>query len=180
MQMTNQATERALEFPEVKNLIKSGQKFDLVIMEAFLNEAHVVFAHQFDAPLVVLSSVGANFFINDYVKNPSPISYCSQILMGVSGKMSFTQRLLNTALTGFIETLMHVFHYPKQNELVQKHFPGAPAIKEIINERLSLVLLNSHPSISPAHPSVPNMIEIGGYHVEEAKELPKVGYLIQN
>lgn len=41
-------------------------------------------------------------------------------------------------------------------------------------EKLSVILLNSHPSFTDPVPSVQQMIDIGGYHVEKPKPLPKV------
>lgn len=46
---------------------------------------------------------------------------------------------------------------------------------EEVLESVSLVLLNTHFSLNPPRPYVPNMIEVGGMHVNRNKgELPEV------
>lgn len=64
--------------------------------------------------------------------------------------------------------------YPRINEQMHKHFPTAPPLEQLLYNKTALILLNSHPSISEPRPHVPNMIEIGGFHVDEPKALPKV------
>lgn len=56
--------------------------------------------------------------------------------------------------------------YPKHGELLKRYFPDAPALEDVMYN-VSLVLLNSHPSYTEAGPLVPNMVEIGGFHVSE-------------
>lgn len=64
------------------------------------------------------------------------------------------------------------YQIPKQDELLKKYFENAPPLSELMDERLSLVLLNSHSVINDPKPLLPSMIEIGGFHVEEPKALP--------
>lgn len=52
------ATEMALNYESVQNLLKSNEKFDLVIVEMFYTELLWGFAHRFDCPLLVLSTLG--------------------------------------------------------------------------------------------------------------------------
>lgn len=61
-----------------------------------------------------------------------------------------------------------------QEVILQKYFNDAPPLKELIDSKLSLILLNSHFSIGDPVPHVPAMVDIGGYHIEEPKTLPKV------
>lgn len=59
------------------------------------------------------------------------------------------------------------------NKLVQKFFKGAPEIRELYKKYLALVLVNSNPVINGAQPIVPSMIEIGGFHIDDPRALPK-------
>lgn len=67
----------------------------------------------------------------------------------------------------------YFIHMRKQDTLLHKFMPNAPYIVEL-NKNISLILLNSHMSVNEAKPHLPNMIEIGGFHVDETKDLPKV------
>lgn len=54
------------------------------------------------------------------------------------------------------------------------YFKDAPPLTEMLRKKMSLILLNSNPVTADPVPHVPSMIEIGGFHVEEPKPLPKV------
>nr|CAI5829893.1 unnamed protein product [Callosobruchus analis] len=62
--MVLQLTEDTLAYKEVQDLIKSGEKFDVVIVSQFLNEAHFMLAPHFGAHLVGLSTVGSHAWNN--------------------------------------------------------------------------------------------------------------------
>ncbi|XP_048511959.1 UDP-glycosyltransferase UGT5-like [Athalia rosae] len=58
-EMGTLTTERALDTSEARNLIRSEEKYDVIVMEEFLNEAFYVFAHKFKCPVVLVHSFGA-------------------------------------------------------------------------------------------------------------------------
>ncbi|CAG9767338.1 unnamed protein product [Ceutorhynchus assimilis] len=163
-----------LYHPEVRALMNSTNiKFDAVIMEQFFNDAHKYFAHHFHCPLILLSSLGPMPWISNIVGNPSPPSYIGHFFKnGDFSHENFFSRFWN--LFDYIsDDLVDRFYFkPLQNQILQKAFPGAPSIKEI--EKLTaFVFLNSHPSLIEAVPLVPNVVEIGGYHIDPPEQLPK-------
>lgn len=155
-------TEYLLAHPNVQDLINSNASFDLVIVEIFWNEAHIGFAHHFNAPLVLFSSIAASEWTNCLVANPSPPSYVSHTFAGYSSEMNMLQRARNLIFYSFELFLKHFVMLPKQNKLLLKYFPNAPHLEEVLYNA-SIVLLNSHPSVTEPVPLVPNMIEIGGF-----------------
>lgn len=75
--------------------------------------------------------------------------------------------------------LFREFYYlPKQDTILRKHFKDVPPLRQMINNNISMILLNSHPVITDAKPIVPSMVEIGGYHIEDCKPLPKVSVIL--
>lgn len=156
--------EYTLAEPKVQELINSNASFDLVIVEQFWNEAHMGFAHHFKAPLVLFSSIGASEWSNDLVANPSPPSYICHTFAGFSNEMTAIQRARNLVFYLYELFLRHVVMLPKQNELLHRYFPNMPDLSEIMYNA-SVILLNSHPSVTEPVPLVPNMIEIGGFHI---------------
>ncbi|KAL1491840.1 hypothetical protein ABEB36_012375 [Hypothenemus hampei] len=159
--------------PKVQQMIHSGEKFDAVILEQLTNDAHKVFAHIFNCPLIILSSMGPNSWVNDLVGNPSPVSYAAHFTVGDFSKdLSIYNRASN--LVAYIgDYLLSNFYFlPKQDAVMRQYFPDAPPIKNL-QTNVSLILLNSHTSLYPALPLVPNMVEIGGYFIDPPKELPK-------
>lgn len=70
------------------------------------------------------------------------------------------------------EASLYLYLYPAQDKLLKKYYSNAPDLQDLLNN-VSLVLLNSHESFNQPVPYVPNMIDIGGYHVDPPKPLPK-------
>ncbi|XP_017784695.1 PREDICTED: UDP-glucuronosyltransferase 2B2-like [Nicrophorus vespilloides] len=170
--MWMQITREVLEHPNTKKLLSSGEEFDLIVIEQFLNDAHKGFCHHYNAPCVIFSAVGTNHWTNDLVGNPSNPSYMPEMIIGHAGPMDFWQRVKNTAIVVYTQLFKHLKAIPDHDRLMHETFPDAPPLKQLIRET-ALVLLNSHPSITTPNPHVPNMIEIGGFHVEPPKSLPE-------
>ncbi|XP_053664192.1 UDP-glycosyltransferase UGT5-like [Anopheles marshallii] len=159
-------TNYTLLHPNVKKLIQSNEKFDLVLMESFLNDAHLGFAHHFKAPCVALSTFGASRWTNDMVGTPSPISYVPHPFLSFTDRMSFVQRIGNMLMTIMDSVLGHILDFPVQSAMYEAAFPDPkPPLEHLRRHAVSLVLLNNHFSLSYPRPYVPNMIEVGGMHV---------------
>ncbi|XP_030764408.1 UDP-glucuronosyltransferase 2C1-like [Sitophilus oryzae] len=158
----------------VDKLLKSDQKFDAVIMEQFSNDALKVFAYLYECPLILLSSVGPNNFVNPTVGNPEAISYIPNMMVKASRNkpMTFFERTKNVLFHIIFVQLKHYLFLPQQNEVLHERFPDAPEVTDLYLNA-SLVLLNSHSSMYPAQALVPNMVEIGGYFIDPPKKLPK-------
>nr|CAH7769279.1 unnamed protein product [Callosobruchus chinensis] len=170
--MVLQMTEETLAYKDVQDLIKSGEKFDVVIISQFLNEAHYMLAPHFGAHLVALSTVGSHSWNNYLVGNPSMPSVDREMVLNHPKEMNFLQRLANTLfnLTGYLIRTFYLL--PAHVKLTKKYISDKIDFhKELYN--VSLVLLNSHTSVSDPKPHVPNMKEIGGFHIKPPKPLPE-------
>lgn len=165
-------TRNTFNHPNVQKLLKSNEKFDAVIVEQFNFDALKVLAHHYNAPLIVLSSIGANRLVNLFVGNPGPTSYIPEIFLSYSDHMTFSERVKNTLLGLVTDVYRHLFYFPEQNQIMHEFFPNAPHLDDIIYNT-SMVLLNSHVSTNQPKPYVPAMVEVGGYHIKPPKKLPK-------
>ncbi|XP_063921673.1 UDP-glycosyltransferase UGT5-like [Zophobas morio] len=165
-------TEMTLEHKEVQKLIHSKETFDVVIITEVLNHALKALAPHFKAPLVSFSTVGACSLSNLLVGNPSPPSYVPDIFSDYSSQMTFLERLTNSFTHLYTQVCFNWYVYPKHSKLMKKYIPGEYDFDQVIHN-ISIVLLNSHPSINQPVPLVPNMIEIGGFHIKPPKQLPQ-------
>ncbi|CAH0555378.1 unnamed protein product [Brassicogethes aeneus] len=171
--MGNDITERTFAHPKIQKLLDDqNEKFDAVIVENFINDAMKYFAYHFKAPLISFSPVGANAWVNILVGNPAPPSYIPNAFMDYSSQMTFFERVLNNLFDVISSLNTHLIFFPGQNKILHKYFPNAPDISDLLYNN-SLVLLNSHVSTTFPVPLLPNMINIGGFHVKPAKTLPK-------
>lgn len=159
--------------PKVRQLLDSNQQFDAVIVEHFWNDALKVFAYIYGCPLIVLSSVGPNSWVNPTVGNPEPVSYVPHILVDDFSKdLSIWNRANNMAYYIMQYLVTRFISWPVNEKIMHQAFPDSPPLYDIYTN-VSLVLLNSHTSLYPALPTVPNMVEIGGYFIDPPKKLPE-------
>lgn len=167
-----QMTEDVIAHPNVQKLLKSDATFDIVIIEEFKNHALKAFSQHYGAHLVVLSTISANSWVNDLVGNPTPLSYVPGMMLGYPSNMTFKERLFNCGMYLVQNALDYFLIVPEHARLVKKYFPNAPKLDDILYN-VSLLLVNSHPSINQAVPYVPKMVDIGGYHINAPKKLPE-------
>ncbi|XP_044271140.1 UDP-glycosyltransferase UGT5-like isoform X1 [Tribolium madens] len=167
----NDNVEKTLSHPNVQKLLKSNEKFDIVIVEQFVNDALKAFSYYYKAPLVLFVTFSSNAWINPLVANPAPPSYIPEQKIDFDHK-NFFHRLKNNIIYVFGELNRNLLFFPAQNKIMKKYFPDAPDLDNILYNA-SLVLLNSHISTNKAVPRVPSMIDIGGFHLKPPKKLPQ-------
>lgn len=156
---------------QVQKLIKSNAKFDVVISEIFMNEIFLQFADHFNAHAIGFSTFGMSEWTTGLVGNPKEYAYTPQSFLGFTDRMSFFERLVNTASTLLNEAFYNFKHLPRQEELRKEIFPNGQSLYQRLNN-VSLLLLNSHASLGTPKPLCPNVIEIGGFHVGDPNPLP--------
>jgi len=166
-----------LQQESIQNLIHSTDlQFDVVIVEAFAHECFLGFAHKFQTPIIQVCSSGGGNFVADWVGSPNPYSYVPDEFIDYTDKMNFWERTHNTIVCLLKHVGRQLIHVPKQNAAMQKHFnytDNLPPVWEL-EHKTSLVLLNTHNSISYPKPLMPNYVEVGGMHVKPPKKLPQV------
>jgi glucuronosyltransferase len=169
--------ELYLQDPGVQTLIHSkDETFDLVIIEAFVTDCFLGFAHKFNAPVVQVCSFGGAAWMGDFVGNPNPYSYVPDGLSHYGDRMTFWERLSNTIIGEFGRMGRKYYSLPKQDAIARKYFnytDELPSISELEKSTV-LLLVNSHFSLSYPKPLMPNMVQVGGMHIKPPQELPSV------
>lgn len=168
-------TSHTMSHPKVVDLLKSKTKFDVIVLEIFVNEAMIGLGHHFNAPIVGISTFGANNWINDMVGTPSPLSYNPHFMLEYTEHMSFNQRIHNIFVNMLDYGMMKFWYHPAQKGIYEASFPKETQLdfNKMLKNSVSLALLNAHYSTSYPRPYVPNMIEIGGAQINrKLKPLP--------
>ncbi|KAJ8918834.1 hypothetical protein NQ315_011120 [Exocentrus adspersus] len=168
--MAYSLTEKLLSHKTFQELLKSEAKFDLVIVEYFLAEALLGVGKVFNAPVVLFSSLPSFTSTNYIFANPAPSSYVPHLLTQYTGDMDLGERFVNLAYNLFDTLCKQYFMFPAHDKLLKKYISQDLNIEDVMYNA-SLILLNSHPSVSESVPHVSNMIEIGGFHVTPPKGL---------
>uniref|UniRef100_V5IAF1 UDP-glucuronosyltransferase n=1 Tax=Anoplophora glabripennis TaxID=217634 RepID=V5IAF1_ANOGL len=171
LSMCLENTRKTFEHPNFQALINSDEEFDAVIVEVFFNEALYGLASHFNAPLILFSSTGPSLYIDMAIGNPSPPSYIPEIILKYSSDMTFWQRVMNWSFKVIAQLYYYYINLPAHNRIMKQHLPHIPDLS-VINYNASIILLNSHESFSQPIPHVPNMIDIGGFHVTPVDHLP--------
>lgn len=156
-----------------QDFLAEDQHFDIVLVEQFFTNDYFKFlAWKYNAHLVLLSALDASSWTNPFVANPSPPSYIPELPTSYTTEMSFFQRVTNFIITIINEMSLYYFVLPKSDAIVHEYYPEAPSLSTIAFNN-SLVFLNGDPSVGFPLPKVPNMVDVGGYHINPPKELPK-------
>ncbi|XP_045474737.1 UDP-glycosyltransferase UGT5-like [Harmonia axyridis] len=171
--MSTEFIEDVFNHTVFKEFLKADEKFDAVIIEEFQSEAIKYVAHHYNAPLIVYSALDANDWTNPFQGNPDTPSYHPNFYVShLTNHMSFLERVENTFFYVYAKLLSNLINFPAHNRLVHKYFPSAPDLADIAYN-VSLVLLNSDPSVQEPIPKVPSMKDIGGFHIRKPKPLPQ-------
>ncbi|EDW79138.2 uncharacterized protein Dwil_GK12526 [Drosophila willistoni] len=159
---------------QVKKLLTSGERFDLLIVDLFLSDALLGMAFYYGVPTVALSPTGANSWLNNMFGNPQASSLDPSQFLAFTERMNTRQRIVNTLMSTFERLTYNFFHLISQQSVYTKHFE--PLVKELpqyreLTKNLSLALINSHPGLHYPRAYLPNMLEIGGLHLLQEKDL---------
>lgn len=167
-------TNHTLTHPLMVDFLASDTKFDVIVLEMFLTEAMLGLGHHFNAPVVIVSTFGSSRMTNDLVGTPSPLSYVPHPFLSFTDRMTFWERVANTIMTGF-ERVQSIYFYDQyQEEIYNNVFAEPKPTLDELKRNVSLVLLNTHVTLSTPKPYSPNMIEVGGLQVNSVpKPLPE-------
>lgn len=93
-------SEYGLRDPKVRRLaLRTDLHFDLVINEQFFQEAWLMFAYKFNAPIVTISTYGASDFFDRAMGMLTPWSHVPHVVLSYSDQMSLTERAYNAYLS---------------------------------------------------------------------------------
>lgn len=90
-----QACENSLNSTIIQNLLNTKQQFDVILMEQFNSDCMMGVAWKLQAPVIGLSSCVMMPWHYDRVGHPLIPSYVPALFLGLSDKMSYTERLSN-------------------------------------------------------------------------------------
>jgi len=177
LHVTQDVCNLQLQEEDVQKLIHSRDlHFDLVIVEAFVNECFLGFVHKFKSPLIQISTFAGFDYMGHWVGNPNPYAYVPNPILKFSHKMNIWERMINTLVGTLLRLVRNYYYLPGQNAIMRKYFNDSndlPSISEI-EHSTSLLLINHHFSTGYPQPLMPNVIHVGGMHVKPPKELPQV------
>ncbi|KAK9870196.1 hypothetical protein WA026_006280 [Henosepilachna vigintioctopunctata] len=158
------------EEPAIQKIIEEKPKFDVVITFSVFTDAISGLAYHLGVPSIFFSPVGSNNLVNYYVANPNMVYVPNMMFPATSN--TFLARLYTVTANIGMHLMAEFFITPYQRDLLKKYLPDCPSLEDL-QKNVSLMLMNSHFSIESPRPHVPNAIQIGGFHLDQTKELPE-------
>lgn len=162
-------TRSAIRSENFRNFLLENRQFDVVIVEVFVGDALLSLGQYYNAPVIGFSTTVPSKWTSDLVGLSHFSSYVPNILCGFSDKMNFWQRMYN-ALSYWYEDIATELYYRPIHEKFMKEIwwnrTDIPTLNEVL-QNVPLVFVNSHVTYATPQPLAPNLIEIGGIHVNE-------------
>lgn len=165
-----------LDHPPVAKLLKSGRKFDLVIMELlFVTPIFVPIATLVDAPIIGFCPMSIFPWIHEIMGVETTMSYMmSHMLNNFTDHMSYAQKFNNLFNTIILETFTNWLYIPKIKAIHERQYGiQTKSLLESMSN-ISLIFTNNIPSVLMALPRVPGIVEVGGIHMVDEKPLSQV------
>ncbi|XP_032678545.1 UDP-glucuronosyltransferase 2B20-like [Odontomachus brunneus] len=172
--MANTACKVGLNHPAIKEFLRSDEKFNLIITEAFNTDCFLGFVHRFKTPYISLSSHQIMPWINKDIGNEDNPSYIPNVFLGLSRPINLINRLLNTVVLLLTKLAYEYwFRFHDQSIANEVFGPDLPDLRKI-SKQVQAILLNTHSSLHGSVPLLPNVVEIGGLHISpRVNPLPK-------
>lgn len=160
-------TKNVLASKQLQSLVNSNQKFDVILLEDYFNEALLGLSKTFSAPVVLLRTQ-VSPWLNQHnqikIGLPSPMSFVPSVQSTFSDHMTFVERFQNVLLFA-MEKFGMIIHMRLQERLYDSFFEEPkPRLKDLV-KNISFILQNTHESIFYPQPALSNFQEIGGFHV---------------
>lgn len=174
-----ESTDFAFQTPELQALFNAKDKegkYDLLLVEQFVNEGALILGHLYQIPAITISTFGYANYFSQIVGIIYPWSYVPYLYMPYSDRMSLWERIGNVFMSSADDLLRRYSYYPEQDAVLQKHFSKkldrVPTIKEL-EANVSAIFINSYMPLASPRPLSYNMIPVGGLHIKEPKALPE-------
>jgi len=171
------ACHHVLQGENLQKIIHSTDlHFENFVIEAFINECFLEFAHKFQAPFIQPCTYGGSNYMADWVGSPNTYSYIPDKFIEYRDKINLWQRMYNTVLGTLKRVGRQLIQLPRQNAALHKYFNYTDNLSPEweLEYKATLVLLNTHHSFSYPNPLMPNYVQVGGMNVKTPKKFPQV------
>ncbi|XP_046967663.1 UDP-glucosyltransferase 2-like [Vanessa cardui] len=163
--------ESLLADENVRNLVKSKAKFDLVLMELFNSDCGLGLAYKLGAPVVGLSSHQLMPWHYNRFGVPYNPSFVPFLLLEGGTKPTLYQRVERTIFDAYFNTAYKYFGQRVDQNTLAQYFDDIPPLEELARN-MKFLLLYTNFLLTGSNLLPSNVIEVGGYHVAKPKPLP--------
>lgn len=164
--------------PIFHRLMTMKQHFDVVLLEAVLNECVLPLIHALQVPFIYMNGIAPTPWLLDAIASPQAFDHFPNPARCYTDEMNLWQRTLNTASGLFILFFRKWVLMPTVDRLAASVMDNFTSVTDVEDRHLSLVITNTHFSINYQLPKSTAIIEAGGLHCRPAQPLPKVNNIL--
>lgn len=171
-----ESCDLTLNSSAIKNVLNQGRRepFDLIIVEQFNTDCMLGVAHKLKAPVIGLSSCNIMPWHFSQLGLPYEPGFYPTTFLGVTDNMSFPERLANWLTFVYMNVMYKFFDERDSDKLLKRRFGEDFPDLSTLTKKVSMMFVNQHYSFSGAKHLSPNVIELGGIHIEKANPLDPV------
>nr|XP_026490706.1 UDP-glucuronosyltransferase 1-10-like [Vanessa tameamea] len=178
-EITRNISQAALHVKELREALVKNQ-YDAVVSEWFMSDVEAGYAAIQQVPWILISTIVMHPHLEYLVDTVRSVPTNPMIMFDFPIPMGLKHRLMNsvvylfTILDNWWDSSFNAALYKSSFEsLAKARGVTLPPYSEALFN-ISILFVNSHPSFSPPQSLPPNVIEIGGYHIDEdTPALPK-------
>nr|XP_023017629.1 UDP-glucuronosyltransferase 2B31-like [Leptinotarsa decemlineata] len=149
-------------------------KFDVILFDITVSNCLLPLSQRFKSPPSIgLTALLLPPHLSEAFGNPYQSSYLPHILFQFSNDMSFLERLQNYVWTKLEAIVKKYYYTPKSEEIARRVFGKSMQPFDTLLKQLSLLLCNLSPGFHHSQPFTPNIIPVGGVHIDTKKKLPQ-------
>lgn len=154
-----------------QHLLKSDEHFDVVLVESLYCDEILGLGYHFNAPVISISPIIESTELYGFTAIPALKSFIPNIYNSYTDKMPFLLRLHNMLTYIGIHYVVRAQKWPQFQRNYEAMFqnPSNPPSIQELKRNVSLILLNSHSTVIPSRPLLPNIIEVGGLAIATEK-----------
>ncbi|CAG7824321.1 unnamed protein product, partial [Allacma fusca] len=146
------ACHQIYQNPEFQHYM--NQTYDLVIMNGFMNTCFAGYLYRMKVPYIYHVSMAAPNTVTSRVGNWLPPSVVPHPFLPFSDRMSFLERVVNTALDWFFLVGRDYSFSPKYEKIYRKYLgEDIPSLAEI-EGNISLLFMNSYANFPAPRPTL--------------------------
>ncbi|XP_052895913.1 uncharacterized protein LOC128303099 [Anopheles moucheti] len=152
----------------------SDYKFDLVVYDFTCGPCLLAVYHRFgQLPMVGVTGFNTPPYTTDLIGGHKYYAYVPYYTLDYDSNMNFFQRFYNAAIHWIDYFYRNYVFLPETDRLVREH----EKVKDLpylgtLDQKMMLMLVNSHHSVDFPEPIPQNMIQVGGLQIIPPKPLP--------
>ncbi|CAH1173990.1 unnamed protein product [Phaedon cochleariae] len=149
-------------------------KFDLIILDLTISPCLLPLIERFKTPpAVVISALILPPSLSETFGNSFPVSYVPYIMLRNSARMDFSERLHNFIFSRIDLYWRAYYSFPIMEQMSKSVFGENTQSLDALVKKATFLLCNLSPGFHYSQPLTPNIIPVGGLHIDTKKKLPR-------